>query len=156
MTSTRRTWTVFYWSDSKVVLGWIRGDSQRWKQFVANQVVKIQAASSKDSWRHISGTDNPADLSSRGAPAGQLVKSELWWDGPPWLAKSTEEWPQEPELRDTAISDTINSETKKTTPAKTTTVGVIAVEKARKFSSFEKLIRVSAWMLRATNQIRQR
>ena len=75
----RRTWSVHYWSDSKVALGWIRGDSNRWKLFVSNQVVKILVTAAQGSWRHVPGTENPADLACRGAPAGQLVNSQLWW-----------------------------------------------------------------------------
>ncbi|GFY23797.1 uncharacterized protein TNCV_3535911 [Trichonephila clavipes] len=32
---------VFHWTDSKIVLFWIKGSSKRWKQFVANRVQEI-------------------------------------------------------------------------------------------------------------------
>ena len=31
-----RTFTTTYWSDSKVALGWIKGDSSRWQTYVKN------------------------------------------------------------------------------------------------------------------------
>ncbi|GFW05747.1 uncharacterized protein TNCV_4627561 [Trichonephila clavipes] len=35
--------TVFHWTDSKIVLFWIKGSSKRWKQFVANRVQEISS-----------------------------------------------------------------------------------------------------------------
>jgi len=36
-------------------------------------------------WHHVKGTDNPADLISRGATLHQLKDAEIWWSGPKWL-----------------------------------------------------------------------
>jgi hypothetical protein len=52
------------WTDSLVVLHWIRGRGQ-YKQFVENRVRKIQAKP-EIRWRHVPTEENPADLSSRG------------------------------------------------------------------------------------------
>ncbi len=70
-------WKVTYWSDSLVALGWIRGEPNRWKPFVRNQVETIQSVSEKEWWKHCPGVQNPADLASRGAPAPALVNSQL-------------------------------------------------------------------------------
>ncbi|KRY45648.1 hypothetical protein T03_16907, partial [Trichinella britovi] len=56
------------WSDSKVALGWINGDANQWKPFVANRVREIQALTPSLWWRYIPTEDNPADLASRGSP----------------------------------------------------------------------------------------
>ena len=34
--------TVSCWTDSMIVLGWIKGEASRWKPFVANRVLEIQ------------------------------------------------------------------------------------------------------------------
>ena len=52
------------WTDSLVVLHWIRGGGQ-YKQFVENRVRKIQAKP-EIKWRHVPTEENPADLASRG------------------------------------------------------------------------------------------
>ncbi|MEE4247202.1 MAG: hypothetical protein V2I33_17455, partial [Kangiellaceae bacterium] len=75
----------YFWSDSMIALGWIRGDPLRWKQFVANRVREIQELTEPSRWAHTPGVDNPADLLTRGCSAGRLVNSELWWEGPRWL-----------------------------------------------------------------------
>ncbi|GFU81639.1 uncharacterized protein TNCV_4927701 [Trichonephila clavipes] len=56
---------VFHWTDSKIVLFWIKGSSKRWKQFVANRVQEISELTDPDSWFHCSGQDNPSDFLSR-------------------------------------------------------------------------------------------
>ncbi|GFX37154.1 uncharacterized protein TNCV_4797211 [Trichonephila clavipes] len=57
---------VFHWTDSKIVLFWIKGSSKRWKQFVANRVQEISELTDPDSWFHCSGQDNPSDFLSQG------------------------------------------------------------------------------------------
>ena len=77
------------WTDSLVVLHWIRGGGQ-YKQFVENRVRKIQAKP-EIRWRHVPTEENPADLASRG---GDVQHKELWWSGPEWMA-NPENWPQD-------------------------------------------------------------
>ncbi len=57
-------WRITYWSDSLVALGWIRGEPNRWRQFLRNQVETIQNVSKKEWWRHCPGLGNLADLAS--------------------------------------------------------------------------------------------
>ncbi|GFQ84008.1 integrase catalytic domain-containing protein [Trichonephila clavata] len=75
---------VFRWTDSKIVLFWIKGSSKRWKQFVADRVQEITKLTDPDSWFHCSGQDNPSDFLSRGLSA-DLLLSNKWWNGPAFL-----------------------------------------------------------------------
>ena len=63
------------YTDSKVVLCWIKGCSQEWKQFVENCVTSICASIPAQHWRHCPGEDNPADIPSRGMTASELSKN---------------------------------------------------------------------------------
>ncbi|XP_011699619.1 PREDICTED: uncharacterized protein LOC105456927 [Wasmannia auropunctata] len=78
---------IYAWSDSMVVLHWFRGDASRWKPFVSNRVSTITEILPATHWRHVKGSENPADLISRGASPMQLKNSDLWWNGPEWLSK---------------------------------------------------------------------
>nr|CAI5841713.1 unnamed protein product [Callosobruchus analis] len=86
--------SVSYWTDSSIVLCWISAPPNTWKLFVSNRVSKIQGSTDVSQWRHVSSTDNPADLVSRGISASQLPSCKIWWHGPVWLIKPENEWPQ--------------------------------------------------------------
>jgi hypothetical protein len=77
----------FFWTDSKIVLGFISNDSKRFHVYVANRIQKIRDFSEPSQWHHISGCKNLADLSSRGTTATQLMDSE-WFRGPQFLWES--------------------------------------------------------------------
>ncbi|GFU22142.1 uncharacterized protein TNCV_2060271 [Trichonephila clavipes] len=83
---------VFHWTDSKIVLFWIKGSSKRWKQFVANRVQEISELTDPDSWFHCSGQDNPSDFLSRGLSVDTLISNNKWWTGPAFLR--TDELPE--------------------------------------------------------------
>ncbi|KAL0838691.1 hypothetical protein ABMA28_016761 [Loxostege sticticalis] len=73
------------WVDSMAVLGWLHGDADRWKPFVANRVNQITAVMPSDCWRYVKSKENPADCASRGNTATELKQHQLWWQGPDWL-----------------------------------------------------------------------
>ncbi|XP_048485098.1 uncharacterized protein LOC125490306 [Plutella xylostella] len=78
---------VVFWTDSTIVLGWLRMPCNLLKTFVQNRVAEIHELT-KDSlcqWRHVSGKDNPADIVSRGQSLGMLKENSLWWNGPTYL-----------------------------------------------------------------------
>ncbi|GFW65450.1 integrase catalytic domain-containing protein [Trichonephila clavipes] len=83
---------VFYWTDSEIVLFWIKGSSKRCKQFVANRVQEISKLTDPDSWFHCSGQDNPSDFLSRGISVDTLISNNKWWNGPAILR--TDELPE--------------------------------------------------------------
>ena len=81
------------WTDSAIVLCWIRKMPSSLAAFVANRVMAIRDILPNAKWKHISTTQNPADLLSRGMSATNLQASTLWWQGPPWLKLPEKEWP---------------------------------------------------------------
>ena len=75
----------FYWTDSKVVLGYISNEARRFHVYVANRVQEIRSHTEPSQWRHVTSDENPADLVSRGVTAEELVDNDLWWHGPAFL-----------------------------------------------------------------------
>ncbi|CAG7827671.1 unnamed protein product, partial [Allacma fusca] len=77
--------SVYAFTDSTVVLAWLKDHPKRWNTYVANRVSEIQGLLPYDRWRHVQGTLNPADYASRGLRPAELVNHELWWIGPEFL-----------------------------------------------------------------------
>ena len=76
----------FFWTDSKVVLGYISNEARRFHVYVANRVQEIRNHTEPDQWRHVGTGENPADLASRGVSAEELASNDLWWHGPTFLS----------------------------------------------------------------------
>ena len=53
---------VFCWSDSQITLWWIKQVQKSWKIRVQNRVEKIRSNVPIDSWRYIRTDQNPADI----------------------------------------------------------------------------------------------
>ena len=82
-----------FWSDSSIVLQSLRNEHKRFPLFVSRRLHFISRNTCVDNWKHVSTKDNPADFVSRGATADTLLKSNLWFTGPPFLLQNSELWP---------------------------------------------------------------
>ncbi|KAK3742103.1 hypothetical protein QZH41_020261, partial [Actinostola sp. cb2023] len=76
--------SMTYYSDSKVVLGYITNDSRRFYTYVSNRVERIRRSSTPNQWRYVSTQVNPADLATRSVQASDLEDS-TWHKGPKFL-----------------------------------------------------------------------
>ncbi|XP_012529934.1 uncharacterized protein LOC105833059 [Monomorium pharaonis] len=94
-------------------------------------------------WHHIPGQENPADCASRGLLPGDLVKHELWWRGPAWLWLETSAWPEKTRCPDT--TELPDARTRVHAAATTTLTDEEPAELLR-FSSLNRLQRVTAWL----------
>ncbi|UYV67972.1 hypothetical protein LAZ67_5002671 [Cordylochernes scorpioides] len=137
---------IFLWSDSTIALNWIKSEYKRWKTFVANRVSDIQRKTPSHSWFHVPGSENPADLATRGQTPAQLIDNQLWWQGPHWL--------QDPSVEsyvDLHPSDELSPETliedKSTILLYHSIVGPMP-ELLLKYSSWIKTVDVMAFCLR--------
>ena len=86
---------VTFWTDSAISLHWIRAESAKLKLWVGNRVKEIQELTSKAAWKHIDGSQNPADFGTRGISALETINNKLWLQGPEWLSKAESDWPEE-------------------------------------------------------------
>ncbi|KAL0829413.1 hypothetical protein ABMA28_004186 [Loxostege sticticalis] len=77
--------SITAWTDSMVVLGWLSGDINKWKPFVANRVRQIISIIPASNWHHVRSEDNAADCATRGLSSKSLQDQKLWWEGPIWL-----------------------------------------------------------------------
>lgn len=134
---------VYLWSDSSVALGWIRGHPSKWKTYVANRVAEIQTTLPEAQWNHLPGKENPADCASRGVSLSELVAHPLWWSGPPWLLSESMTLPEPDRIPEDDLPEA--------RPRVHATALVEWPEEAEelvRFSSLNRLLRVTAWCRR--------
>ncbi|XP_046619726.1 uncharacterized protein LOC124304951 [Neodiprion virginianus] len=135
--------TTYLWTDSTVTLGWIQAPPRRWKTYVANRVAEIQTLLPEAKWNHIPSQHNPADCASRGLSPRDLLTHQLWWKGPEFL--SNDEKPPRSNLQ----TDLTNlPEGRSTAHAATAREPPTEPEMLSLFSSYSKLLRITAWCRR--------
>lgn len=137
---------VFLWTDSEIVLHWLNSLPSRWKIYGANRVSEIQHLTAKAVWNHVSGSENPADIISRGMLPGLLILSVLWWFGPFWLSLPRRFWPATFRSQE----ENFNKEDLEECPVSLAAQTVEPNPIFKKYSSYTHLIRVVALIKRFT------
>ncbi|XP_065072720.1 uncharacterized protein LOC135697066 [Ochlerotatus camptorhynchus] len=135
-------------SDSTTTLAWIAGDPARWKIYVANRVATINTIIPASDWRHVPTKQNPADLLTHGVAPCVLALSKLWWHEPDWEPSTTTEAPVPNPTR--KEEEVINTEVRRQQPilAYLMTYRDVIEDILHKYSSYTKLLRVTAWIIR--------
>jgi hypothetical protein len=80
--------SITYYSDSKVVLGYITNETRRFYVYVSNRVERIRKSSSPEEWRYVPTHLNPADCATRSVKANELGSS-MWLIGPKFLKEQS-------------------------------------------------------------------
>ena len=142
---------VYMWTDSTTVLQWLNSTSKQ-PIFVANRVCEILEHTSVDEWNHVASSDNPADAGTRGMSA-EVLQSSSWVRGPDFLR--TKKFPFEPSI-EVVKNIKLGIVTKETDETNTLAASVTKSTKEPppqlipfdKYSSYQKLLRITAYALR--------
>lgn len=97
----------FFWTDSRMVLGYITNDVRRFHVFVANSVQQIKEKTLPTQWNYIATKDNPADQASRSLTAQAVIESTTWWNGPPFLWTSLPTVQSNEEVSNISLDDPV-------------------------------------------------
>ncbi|XP_059222926.1 uncharacterized protein LOC131996847 [Stomoxys calcitrans] len=130
--------TTYYWTDSTIVLAWLKKPPCAWSTFVGNRVSEILENVGVENWLHIDSESNPADVASRGCSPSDLKGHHLWWHGPLWLKLPKDRWPTYEVFSDTSL------EAKAVKVFATTTFE----DPLERFSSLSRAYRVLCYVLR--------
>ena len=151
--------TEYYmWSDSQIVLAWIKSSKPLQQQFIQTRVAKIKDTTSSSHWEYCPTASNPADLLTRGMDGRTfLSKTTSWFKGPSWLPKEKTEWP---ELQHTKIQEQEHEETESaqtisylaTTAKSSNLLNVIDIVK---HGTLTKAIRVTATVMKFISRLRK-
>lgn len=140
--------SIHCWTDSTIVLAWIKGCPTRWSVFVANRVAEIQRTIPFEHWHHVVSEENPADCASRGVQPHLLKQHELWWSGPKWLGSTQQLPPNTVYIADTDL------EMRAKCVVNAAVVEPSSFDMKLRFSSLTRLERVTAYCLRFINNTR--
>ena len=155
---------VYCWTDNTGVLYWIKGTNKEYKQFVENRLREIRRLTQPESWAYVPSSSNPADIPTRGMTAQELMDSDLWWYGPPWLSQPPEFWPKY-ETSSTPPEECIqemkenDKKLMQETVSMVSTVETMQLESVISSSDYSRstrLVRVTAFVLRFINNLKLR
>lgn len=130
-----------FWTDSTTVLSWIQSDPRSYSTFVANRLGEIDELTQAKDWRWVPTKQNPADVGTRDVELPDLSPEGLWFGGPAFLRRPPAEWP------------TCKAPIPKMGPEAKTVVALredhdSTLPDISRFSSWERLIRTTAWVRR--------
>ena len=149
-----------FWTDSTIVLQYIRSENKRFHVFVANRIGVIHDLSLPGQWRHVTSQNNAADDITRGMNAEELASKERWWTGPEFLRRPEREWPEQWTLTDVSDDDPEVKQNKVTVESCTATKNIqshnIIDELLARRSCWQSLKRDVAWILRFISFLRGR
>jgi len=132
--------SVKFFTDSKVVLGYIHNQSRRFHVYVGNRVDRIRLSSKQNQWNYVPTHANPADNGTRVQTADSMTSS-MWINGPPspsTTPKTEEEFALvDPEADGEIRQEVVNMKTE---------VQMMALDTQRfeKFSDWKALLRAVA------------
>ena len=140
---------TMFWTDSMIVLQYIKNTAKRFHTFVSNRVAIIHDGSLPSQWRYVDTASNPADDASRGLDAKQMLSRTRWKQGPDFLWEDERVWPIEPKANPDLLKD--DKELKQ--EAKICAVAVHVQEDVfdkllKRYSCWLRLKRAVAWLLR--------
>lgn len=135
---------TFLWTDSTIVLSWLSSEPNTWKTFVCNRVAEIQRLTEGSCWNHVSSSDNPADIISRGAKIQDVSKSKLYWHGPDFLHLPRDQW-RPKKLESNECNE---SSERRIKPVTFVAVSIPKCDLFERYSCLNKLIRVTSYCIR--------
>ena len=154
------------YTDSQCVLHWLQ-TKKPLSVFVTNRLKEIKSLEGV-TFRCIPSQENPADLATRGKSPAELASS-LWWNGPTWLCEPQSQWPEPkvPEFDQNSPeviaeitgpkilfeAQLVAAEGPVEASRKVINLSDIMIEKV---SSLQRLLRITAWVMRFANKVMNR
>lgn len=138
---------ITFWTDSTCVLAWIQSDHRKYRPYVAARIGEILETTSSSDWRYVPTNKNVADEATR-MKVIHPTSECAWYNGPEFLYAEEFEWPQK---KLTEI------ETEEMMLQYVVSVNIHHAEVlVDKFSSWSKLCRVQAYVLRFIDNLKSR
>lgn len=135
---------VKFYTDSRIVLGYINNTTRRFYVYVANRVARIRKSTKPEQWHHVGTDQNPADHGTRFIPAAHLQHMS-WLSGPEFLRQPDADVSVEVEsfeLVEPSKDEEIRPQV--TTLVTRVTEQLLGSHRFERFSSWKSLVRAMA------------
>lgn len=103
---------IFMWSDSEIVLNWLKNDNIKLPKFAISPIEEILELTESSHWHHVDSKNNVADRATKFQKYDFGDINSDWFQGPKFLKLSKEHWPEQ-KIKDkieTAFVGYINQE----------------------------------------------
>ncbi len=148
--------SITYYSDSKVVLGYVANQTRRFYVYVGNRVEQIRRSSNPEQWYYVPTDRNPADLGTPSVKADTLQDS-IWIKGPEFLTNATSSLTSQTCLEAQEVPTKADPEVKSDTSVMKTKVKAAAMLGTDRFSRFSKwssLVRALSCVIKSIQSYR--
>lgn len=130
------------WSDSTTVINWIGSENRRYKPFVAHRITEILDSTSPINWRWLPTNLNVADETTRIKSQVNFETNCRWFQGPSFLYNDESEWPE------SVSFNSVGPYEEELRPKYSLFINTPQIIDYQRFSSFLRLKRTTAWVLR--------
>ena len=136
---------------------WVTNNENEYKPYIENRKQEIRKLVDPISFNYCLTKENPADHTTRGLPFSKLAQNTLWLHGPKFLALPPD---QRPKLKSELSAEEISHHSQEL-KQKQCAVNLISEQHHenlidyKRFSSFYKLTRVIALVLKFTKKTRK-
>ncbi|XP_058826881.1 uncharacterized protein LOC131686893 [Topomyia yanbarensis] len=137
----------YFWGDSKTVLAWIKSiDHRRYHKFVAVRVGEILTTTEPNEWMYVPSKLNVADLATKWGIGPQLTMNSPWFQPHDFFQTTERNWPTQQPIEPTE-EELRNAHCH---------FAHFALVEFTRFSSWTKMHRSVAYVLRFINNIRRK
>ena len=131
---------LYFWSDSKTVLKFIRNENTRFPTYVMHRTNEIRSSIDISDWHFVPGKLNISDNCTRPTTFENIAKDNRYLNGPPFLYKSLESVLKFDDIKEEEKDQVENNQMNTDQPTKVTALPW------EHYFSFTKLIRHVALM----------
>lgn len=139
-----------FWTDSFTVICWLRNDARRFKQFVSHRLGEILEETDVADWRWIPTKLNIADDATRDHLPTDLSENSRWFKAEEFLKEDESIWPRERSRGE----EHADAEAELKVEVKSIVQKSLQIDPAA-CSSYIKLVRITAWMIRLARSMKK-
>jgi hypothetical protein len=85
---------TFFWSDSEIVLNWLKNDNIKLPKFAVSPVEEILELTRQENWNYIESKNNVADIATKFKRFNFADINSMWFQGPIFLKMPQQHWPK--------------------------------------------------------------